>query len=530
MSRRCGECSTACAILDALVVCRAVRLVFFAITFGWLALAALSAALDLQPVNRVRVLARTAPGTPVTVRGVVTRHRPGRSLAIQDQSGSIFVYTDGTARLVPGDVVEASGVAGLDEQRAPSIGKASYVKVDRAAAPQPVAVAVTDLAQGRHEAVLVSVEAAVVRVETGRYEYGLVTRSAEIEFTAWVLREEAGLVPSLPAGSQVRVTGVASLTTPSGGGQGFELLMRSGADVVVLQPPSWWTLRRVSMAATALGATVALLLTYVLLLRRQVGRQTAILRDQLRAEAELREQYRQAQKMESVGRLAGGIAHDFNNIMTVVLGHSELLALELKDHAEMRSSVGEIQHAAERAAALTRQLLAFSRRQKLASSPVDLNLVAHDMVALLSRVLGGQIEVRAETGAEPVTVATDRAQLEQALLNLAVNARDAMPEGGCLVMRVSRRPADAHRDAAGVLQVADTGSGIPAEVRAHIFDPFFTTKEVGRGSGLGLAMVYGFIQQSGGTIDFETATGKGTTFELTFPLAPPAAPAGSASC
>jgi len=196
----------------------------------------------------------------------------------------------------------------------------------------------------------------------------------------------------------------------------------------------------------------------------------------------------------------------------------------------MRSSVGQIQNAAERAAALTRQLLAFSRRQKLEPSPVDLNLVACDMVALLSRVLGGQIEVRAETGAEPVTVVTDRAQLEQALLNLAVNARDAMPEGGSLVLTVSRRPAGDRGRALGVLQVADTGIGIPPEVRAHIFDPFFTTKEVGRGSGLGLAMVYGFIQQSGATIAFETTIGKGTTFELTFPLAAPAAPAEAAAC
>ena len=244
----------------------------------------------------------------------------------------------------------------------------------------------------------------------------------------------------------------------------------------------------------------------------------------------LEEQLRHSQKMEAVGRLAGGIAHDFNNIMTVVLGHSELLALELKDHEDMRSSVNEIQHAAERAASLTRQLLAFSRQQKLDPAPVDLNLVANDMVALLSRVLGGEIEVRAETGAEPVTIATDRAQLEQALLNLAVNARDAMPEGGRLVLTVSRRPPADGGGEVGVMQVADTGSGIPPEVQAHIFDPFFTTKEVGRGSGLGLAMVYGFVQQSGGTIQFDTAIGKGTTFELIFPLVTPAGPAEAATC
>jgi signal transduction histidine kinase len=269
----------------------------------------------------------------------------------------------------------------------------------------------------------------------------------------------------------------------------------------------------------ALAGAVALLLTYVLLLRRQVGRQTATLREKLQAESELKEQYRQAQKMETVGRLAGGIAHDFNNIMTVVLGHSEILALELKDHPEMSTSVAEIKHAAERAAGLTRQLLAFGRRQQLAAAPVDLNAVARDMVTLLARVLGGDIEVRADTEPAPVTIATDRAQLEQAVLNLAVNARDAMPDGGRLLLSVTRRQA-ADSTKAGVLRVADTGTGIPTEVRPHIFDPFFTTKEVGQGSGLGLSMVYGFVQQSGGTIDVESTIGAGSTFELTFPLVP----------
>jgi two-component system, cell cycle sensor histidine kinase and response regulator CckA len=271
-----------------------------------------------------------------------------------------------------------------------------------------------------------------------------------------------------------------------------------------------------------LAGAVALLLVYIVLLRRRVERQTRALRDKLQGEEELREQYRQAQKMEAVGRLAGGIAHDFNNIMTVVLGHSEILALELKDQPHLHTSVAEIKHAAERAAALTRQLLAFSRRQRLEPVAVDLNAVARDMVALLARVLGGEIEVRAAPAPEPVTVATDRAQLEQALLNLAVNARDAMPDGGRLTLSVSR----VEKDGAllGVIRVSDTGSGIPPEARAHIFDPFFTTKEVGRGSGLGLAMVYGFVQQSGGTIHFDTADGAGTTFDLTFPLGAPPPP------
>ncbi|HEX9365019.1 MAG TPA: ATP-binding protein, partial [Vicinamibacterales bacterium] len=154
---------------------------------------------------------------------------------------------------------------------------------------------------------------------------------------------------------------------------------------------------------------------------------------------------------------------------------------------------------------------------------------ARDMVTLLARVLGGDIEVRADTGTEPVTVATDRAQLEQAVLNLAVNARDAMPDGGRLVMSVTKGQAADGR-LAGVLRVADTGTGIAPEVRPHIFDPFFTTKDVGQGSGLGLAMVYGFVQQSGGTIELDSTIGVGTTFELTFPLAPAHGPPERAAC
>ena len=524
-----AECSTRLRypIGAPLVVSSRIPRASFVLVLVWLAGAPVGAA--LQPISRVREIARTTPGARVSVRGVVTRYRPGRSLAIQDQSGSIFVYTEGTVMVAPGDVVEVTGVADVDEETAPCVDKATYEKVGTADPPQPITVGAAELARGRHEADLVSVDGTVVRVEIGRYEYGLVVRAGEVQFTSWVLRDEAGRVPSILPGSQVRITGAASLTTPTGGPQGFELLMRTGGDAVVLQPASWWTPTRVSTAAATLGGAVALLFTYVLLLRRQVGRQTAALRDTLRADADLKEQYRQAQKMEAIGQLAGGIAHDFNNIMTVILGHSEILALELEDHAEMHISVTEIQHAAERAAALTRQLLAFGRRQKLEPVLVDLNAVAGDMVSLLSRVLGGQIEVRAETAVEPVTVTTDRAQLEQALLNLAVNARDAMPEGGSLVLSVARRQARDGR-LVGVMRVADTGTGIAMEARPHIFEPFFTTKELGRGSGLGLAMVYGFAQQSGGTIQFESTVGVGTTFELTFPLAPPVGPSDDGAC
>ncbi len=491
----------------------------------WLAVVPAWAA--LQPISRVREIAQVAPSTRVVIRGTVTRCRPGHSLYVQDQTGSILVRIDKSSPVAVGDIVEVSGLADVDND-APAVIHARYEKFGVAEAPVPIGVDARDLAQGKHDADLVAVEGTFGGVRTGHTEDGLMILADGVDFIAWVPKETAGSATALRPGSRVRVRGIVSINVTNGRPSGFELLMRTGDDAMVIRRAAWWTTRGAWTTAVVVAAVLPLLFSYVFLLQRQVRRQTAIIHQKLLAESELKEQYRQAQKMEAIGRLAGGIAHDFNNIMTVVLGHSEMLVLELKDHPELRTSAEEIRNAAERAAGLTRQLLAFSRRQKLDPAPVDLNAVARDMVSLLSRVLGGEIEVRAEAGAEAVTIETDRAQLEQALLNLAVNARDAMPEGGRLVLSVSRQARDGQT--AAVMAVTDTGTGIALDVRGHIFDPFFTTKEVGRGSGLGLAMVYGFVQQSGGAIQVYSTVGGGTTFELAFPLTPPAARSRSDAC
>jgi signal transduction histidine kinase len=487
------------------------------VTLAGLAASPSQPAAGVQSVSRARAAARKAPKTPLVVRGVVTRYRPGRSLAIRDQSGSIFAYTEGTSPVAPGDVVEVTGIADVDSAGAPSIDKATYRKIGTDEPPRAIPVSAAELSRGRHDSELVSLDGTLERVEAARYEYGLVMRAGGVGFTAWVLREEGARAIMSRPGSRLRLTGAVSLTAPTNGATGFELLMRTGDDIVILDTPSWWTSRRIEASAIVLAGVVALLFSYVVLLRRQVGRQTAVIHERLRAETELKEQYRQAQKMEAVGRLAGGIAHDFNNIMTVVLGYSEMLELELEGNPDQMASIHEIKRAAERAAGLTRQMLAFSRGQKLERSIVDLNLVITEITSMFMRLLGGDIEVVAQPAAGPVTVMTDRAQLEQALLNLAVNARDAMPDGGRLTMTVSRAE-DKAGQATGVLKVKDTGTGITTDARPHIFEPFFTTKDVGQGSGLGLSMVYGFVENSGGTIRFDTAPGGGTTFEIAFPL------------
>ncbi len=268
-----------------------------------------------------------------------------------------------------------------------------------------------------------------------------------------------------------------------------------------------------------------------------------------RAEEALRrseEQLRQAQKMEAVGRLAGGIAHDFNNILTAIAGYSELLLGRIGEAGQLRKDVEGIRKAAERAAALTRQLLAFSRRQVLQPKVLDLNAVVAGMAPMLRRLIGENIELITVTAERPGLVKADPGLLEQVILNLAVNARDAMPQGGTLRIETAHAdPADADAPRAGadcagpcvVLAVSDTGCGMDAEVRSHLFEPFFTTKEVGQGTGLGLSTVYGIVEQSGGRIRVTSEVGRGSTFRIYFPgvaepdaaPAPAEAPAGPAA-
>ncbi|HTS16309.1 MAG TPA: CHASE4 domain-containing protein [Verrucomicrobiae bacterium] len=239
----------------------------------------------------------------------------------------------------------------------------------------------------------------------------------------------------------------------------------------------------------------------------------------------LQEQFLQAQKVEAVGRLAGGVAHDFNNILTAITGYTELLLRKLPaDDARFRLAE-QIRKAAERASGLTRQLLAFSRKQALQPRIVDLSNIVTDMEKMLRRLIGEDIELHTIRGAAVGNVRADPAQIEQVLMNLAVNARDAMPNGGKLVIEVARATLrDDRARLSGMapgeyvmLSVTDTGSGMTEEVKAHIFEPFFTTKRQGNGTGLGLATCYGIVKQSGGSIEVDTEVGRGTTFRIYLP-------------
>jgi two-component system cell cycle sensor histidine kinase/response regulator CckA len=239
----------------------------------------------------------------------------------------------------------------------------------------------------------------------------------------------------------------------------------------------------------------------------------------------LEEQLRQSQKMEAIGRLAGGVAHDFNNLLTIILGNIHLLRQVSPPDVEAISLIDDIREAADRAAGLVRQLLTFSRRTPAHPEIVDLNQVVSATASLLKRLLGEQVFVNLKLSPEPVRVRADRGQLEQVIMNLAVNARDAMPTGGTLTLATRRvDPPSLGEDPIARLIVSDTGIGMTDEVKARIFEPFFTTKGPDKGTGLGLATVYGIVEQAGGHIEVDSTPGKGTTFRVDLPWCFAAAP------
>jgi nitrogen-specific signal transduction histidine kinase len=241
---------------------------------------------------------------------------------------------------------------------------------------------------------------------------------------------------------------------------------------------------------------------------------------------QLEDQFRQAQKMEAIGRLAGGVAHDFNNLLTVIAGYADIAQRELPAGHPAQEPFREIAEAADRAAGLTRQLLAFSRQSVLEPRVFDPTALVRDMSRMLSRLIGEDIDLALELSADAGPIRADPRQLEQAVMNLCVNARDAMPHGGRLTVAITSvdldpsqvgAPADVRPGRYVVLTVQDTGVGMTPDILARVFEPFFTTKEVGKGTGLGLAMVYGFVRQSGGYITLASEAGQGTVVTIYLP-------------
>ena len=252
--------------------------------------------------------------------------------------------------------------------------------------------------------------------------------------------------------------------------------------------------------------------------------------DDITQSKSLEAQLSQAQKLESIGRLAGGVAHDFNNLLMVINGHSELVISQLHEQDPLRRDIEEIRKAGDRAAALTRQLLAFSRKHVLQPSILNLNTVMEDMKKMLRRLIGEHIALDITLAPDLGCVRADASQMSQILMNLLVNAQDAMPAGGRLHVETSNvtfgpgeltdRP-DAPPGDYVWLEVSDTGVGMDRETKAHLFEPFFTTKEIGKGTGLGLSTVYGIVKQSGGFITVQSEPGRGSSFRVYLPRVEP---------
>ncbi|QEL15852.1 hybrid sensor histidine kinase/response regulator [Limnoglobus roseus] len=284
-------------------------------------------------------------------------------------------------------------------------------------------------------------------------------------------------------------------------------------DLFAIQSPERWPYVLAALAGVTLLAAL-----WIMTLRLRLKRQTEELRARFAKEAELEARIRQGQKLEAVGRLAGGIAHDFNNLLTVINGCSELLDSTLPPDHLSRDLLNDIRRAGERAAGLTTQLLLFSRQRPMNLVAVDLNNAVVDAVRLLGRVLGENVIVETHLAPGLRTVKADYGLIHQIILNLAVNSRDAMPHGGTVTVRTRAVEIPDGRTM-NRLTLADTGWGMDEATQKKIFEPFFTTKDVGKGTGLGLATVYGIVKTLGGEVHFSSKVGSGTTFEIDLPAA-----------
>ncbi len=611
----------------------------------------------LQPIHQ---LLGYSPGSlsfhRVKVEGVATLQLPG-GVYVQQGSEAVLVRTPSAPKTEPGDRVEAVGfpVAGgfstvLEDGLVRVMGHGPGIAPHEI--PAEKMLARVSQSPAVPNGVLVRVAGHALNHAASGHEEIITLADGGTTFNAR-LRGGSGSFGDVALGERIAVTGVCEAHLDDHGlPESFDLLMRSPADLQVLQPPPRFSRAAVLNAAEALLGFLAVALVGLGLLRRRVRRQTETIRLQLEREIALQQRYtdlvenasdlvyvrdlegrllqvnrgaeeltgysreellqmnvldllapserararegfgaeaasdhettsewrfrtkdgrervietkqrflmeggkpalvesigrdvtarqiernrleeelHHAQKLESVGRLAGGVAHDFNNLLTVISGYAQMALEATPAEGPMREAIDEISRAADRAGALTRQLLLFSRRTKASPRTLSLNELVRNLEKMLGRLIGEHIKLTLAFDATADLIDADPGHIEQVVMNLAVNARDAMPDGGSLLIATGDFQAD--REYAGrhlgvaegryvALRVVDTGVGMGADVRSRMFEPFFTTKEQGKGTGLGLSTVYGIVKQCGGAIEVDSEPGRGTEFEILFPAARP---------
>jgi two-component system, cell cycle sensor histidine kinase and response regulator CckA len=515
-------------------------------------------AATFRPLSSLRRFnVETALNRRIRTAGTVVLQVPGRYLYIQDGADSVCALSQQTNVLHPGDRIEVVGFPGEEGQKF-LLREAVYRQLSGGPEPNPMSLSAANSVDVNSDGLLARAEGVLLNKVEKNNEARLLIQARDYTFEASLESVATGPAPTCPAlepGSRLALTGVYEVQRDEyGRPRSFLLRLRSGNDVQVLQRPPWWTLARLLWALVGVLVVCLVGLIWGLLITRknaqlrqaQAELQTANERLEVRvtertaeleaANAQLKEeitkqlkleaQLRHSQKMEAVGQLAAGVAHDFNNILTVIKGNASLLQEHYRQEPGSAGSLTDISVAADRAARLVRQLLAFSRKQMLKPEKLNLGRVVNNLEEMLKRSLGDHITLEVRVAPDLPPIRADLSMMEQIIMNLSVNARDAMPKGGRLTIdieAVTFTPEDAHKNSeirpgphVG-LTVADTGCGISPELLPRIFDPFFTTKEIGKGSGLGLATVYGIVKQHNGRVEVQSAVNRGTTFQIFLP-------------
>ncbi len=474
----------------------------------------------------------------VKIAGVVTASPFPGMVIIQDNTAGATVWTTPPRTDIPiGARIEAYGLLRVTGRQI-ALTQAKVTLHGISPLPPPMTINAGELASGVENSLFVRLEGRLEAIQTSPGWTTLLLGDGVNRFEAYLPGSpEQNNLSRLEPGSRLAVSGVAFEASPDGkAGAGPNLYLPNPESLTLLelppQPvpltePSWWTATRVSYLCVGFLVVTLCGSSWLMLLRYRVRQAAAEVKRQYEETTKLERQLRRAAKLEAVGRLAGGIAHDFNNLLTVINGCAELLVDDAgAGGASVFQLAEDIRRAGERAAGLTGQLLTFSRKREIQVSAVNINEVVADTVRLLKRVIGENIHIETNLSAGLSPISGEPGLLHQVVMNLAVNAKDAMPDGGTLTLTTTplREPIVAptvHRvDATTAfrhyvrLTVTDTGMGMTDEVKARIFEPFFTTKEVGKGTGLGLATVYGIIKTIRGKIRVDSELGRGTTFHI----------------